>query len=297
MSNKNLVERIREGRPLVSDGAMGSMLIARGLEAGMCPESFNLGEVDVLEAIARAYVEAGADIVHTNTFGGSSLKLQSHQLGDEVEEVNRNAVAAARNAAAGRAFVSLSCGPTGMILKPYGDAEPDALYESFEQQIGIGVDAGVDAVTVETMIDLEEAKLAVKAARSVSDSIPVLATMTFDVTPRGFFTVMGTSIEKASHGLEDVGADVVGSNCGNGIEKMVAIAREFKKVANLPILIQSNAGLPELRDSTAVYPESPEFMRDKAKELVDLGVEVIGGCCGTTPEHIRALRQMIDGLP
>jgi 5-methyltetrahydrofolate--homocysteine methyltransferase len=296
MSSKDLLEKIGEGRLLVSDGAIGSMLIARGLRAGMCPETFNLEKPDVLEEIARAYVEAGADIVHTNTFGGSSLKLQSHQLGEKVEEVNRNAVAAVQKAVEKRTMVSLSCGPTGMILKPYGDAEPDAVYESFEQQIRIGVEAGVDAITVETMIDLEEAKLAVKAARSVSDSIPILATMTFDPTPRGFFTVMGAGVEKAAHGLEEVGADVVGSNCGNGIEKMVEIAREFKKVSNLPILIQSNAGLPELRDGAAVYPESPAFMRDKARELVELGVEVIGGCCGTTPEHMRALRQMVDGL-
>jgi 5-methyltetrahydrofolate--homocysteine methyltransferase len=296
MSSKDLVERIGEGKPLVSDGAMGSMLIARGLRAGMCPETFNLENPDVLEEIARAYVEAGADIVHTNTFGGSSLKLQSHQLRGRVEQINRNAVAAVQKAVAKRAVVSLSCGPTGMILKPYGDAEPEAVYESFEQQIGIAVDAGVDTITVETMIDLEEAKLAVKAARSVSGSIPILATMTFDPTPRGFFTVMGTGIEKAARGLEEAGADVVGSNCGNGIEKMVEIARELKKVSKLPILIQSNAGLPELRDGAAVYPESPAFMAEKAKELVDLGVEVIGGCCGTTPEHISALRQMVDGL-
>jgi 5-methyltetrahydrofolate--homocysteine methyltransferase len=291
-----LTERIGKGKVLVSDGAIGTLLFERGLRAGMCPESFNLDKPEVLGEIARLYVEAGADIVHTNTFGASSLNLQSHGLGDHLETINRNGVAAVKRAVGDRAVVSLSCGPTGRILEPYGDAKPDAVYESYEQQFGFAVEAGIDAVTVETMIDLEEAKLAVKAAKSVSKSLPVLATMTFDSTPRGFFSVMGVSIEKAARGLEEVGADGIGSNCGNGIEKMVEIAKEFKRVSTLPILIQSNAGLPELQDGRAVYPESPKFMAEKAAELVDLGVAVIGGCCGTTPEHIRLLRRLVDGL-
>jgi 5-methyltetrahydrofolate--homocysteine methyltransferase len=143
------------------------------------------------------------------------------------------------------------------------------------------------------MTDIAEAKLAVRAARSVSSSIPVVATMTFDPTPRGFFTVFGVNIETAAKDLEQFGANVVGSNCGNGIEKMVEIAREFKKHSNLPVIIQSNAGLPELKDGKVFYPETPEFMAEKSKELVELGVEIIGGCCGTTPEHIRALRAVL----
>lgn len=280
--------------PLVSDGAIGTMLIDRGLKAGLAPESFNLENTEALEDIARLYFDAGADIVHTNTFGGSSMKLTSHHLGDHIEDINRNAVEAAKKVAPEHGVISVSCGPTGMILKPYGDADPEDVYESFRQQLTIAVDAGADAVTVETMIDLEEAVLAVKAAKSVSDDLPVMATMTFDPTPKGFFTIMGVSIEKAAQGLSAAGASVVGSNCGNGIEKMVEIAREFTKVTDLPILIQANAGLPELREGSPVYPETPEFMADKARELVEMGVALIGGCCGTTPDHIRALKQMIE---
>jgi 5-methyltetrahydrofolate--homocysteine methyltransferase len=217
-------------------------------------------------------------------------------LADRVESINREGVGAVKRAVGDEVVVSLSCGPTGRILVPYGDCEPEVVYESYRQQIGFAVDAGVDAVTVETMIDLEEAKLAVKAAKSVSTALPVLATMTFDPTPRGFFSVMGVSIEKAARGLDEAGADVIGSNCGNGIEKMVEIAGEFTRVSRIPVLIQANAGLPELRDGVAVYPESPAFMAERTAKLVDLGVAVIGGCCGTTPEHIRAFRQVVDRL-
>lgn len=294
MAVETLVTKLKGNWPVVSDGAIGTMLIDRGLKAGLAPESFNLENTKALEDIARLYFDAGADIVHTNTFGGSSLKLTSHHLGDHVEDINLNAINAVKSVAPNQGVVSMSCGPTGMILKPYGDADPETVYESFQQQLAIAIDAGADAVTVETMIDLEEAKLAVKAAKSLSDSLPVMATMTFDDTPKGFYTIMGVSIEKAAQGLEAAGADVVGSNCGNGIETMVEIAREFTKVTHLPLLIQANAGLPELRDGAAVYPETPDFMAEKAEELVEMGVAVIGGCCGTTPRHIRVLRQMVD---
>jgi 5-methyltetrahydrofolate--homocysteine methyltransferase len=285
-----MLDRLGQGKPLISDGAIGTMLMERGLKAGLPPEAFNLEKPEVLGEVAQLYVEAGSEIVHTNTFGGSSLKLTAHHLGDKVEAINRIGVEGARATVEDRAVISASVGPTGQVLKPYGDADPQEVLESFQQQVTILVEAGVDAITIETMTDLAEAKLAVQAARSVSSSIPVVATMTFDPTPRGFFTVFGVNIESAAKDLEQVGANVVGSNCGNGIEKMVEIAREFKKHSNLPVMIQSNAGLPELKDGKVFYPETPEFMAEKSKGLVELGVEIIGGCCGTTPEHIRALK-------
>jgi len=291
---KGILGRISEGKCLVADGAMGTMLFERGVKGGQAPESINLERPEILEDIARLYLEAGADVLQTNTFGASVLKLSSHSLADRTEDINRKAVDAVRKVAGDRAFVAASCGPSGKLLVPYGDTEPEVIYESFARQLKAVIEAGVDVVCVETMTDLAEASLAVKAARSVSSTIPIIATMTFDPGPRGFFTVMGVSIEKAAAGLEEAGADVVGSNCGNGIEKMIEIAREFKNVSSLPIIIQSNAGMPELRDGAPVYPESPEFMAERAKALVDMGVAVIGGCCGTTPEHTRALREMVD---
>jgi 5-methyltetrahydrofolate--homocysteine methyltransferase len=291
---KNLLERLRDGEILVADGAMGTMLMDHGLRPGEPPESFNLTRHQVLEEIARLYLEAGGDIVQTNTFGASPLRLLLGSLEDKTEEINRNAVLAARKAAKDRAYVVASCGPSGKLLKPYGDTEPEEIYSSFERQMKALISAGVDAISIETMTDLTEATLAIRAAKTVSPSTPVMAAMTFDLTPKGFFTVMGTSIEDAARGLEEAGADIIGSNCGNGIENMVEIAKEFKRHSRLPIIIQSNAGIPEMQGDKPTWPETPEFMVEKAKELVSLDVSIIGGCCGTTPEHIRAFRKMVD---
>ncbi|MBI4678318.1 MAG: homocysteine S-methyltransferase family protein [Elusimicrobia bacterium] len=296
-----LLARLRSGEVLVGDGAMGTMLMARGLAAGQCPEALNLGKPEVLAEVARLYIEAGADLVETNTFGGNPIKLALYGLDSKTEEINRKAVEAARSAckameasrSAGKALVLGSVGPTGKLLKPFGDAEPAALFEAFLRQAKALIEAGADAVCVETMTDLEEASLAVRAAKTVRPAIPVIATMTFDKGPKGFFTMMGVGLKKAVEGLKAAGADVVGSNCGNGAENMVAIAREMRGLTDLPLLIQPNAGLPRLAEGKTVYPESPDFMAEKARELAAAGVAVVGGCCGTAPDHIRAIRRAL----
>lgn len=293
---KKLLERLKDGEILVADGAIGTMLMDFGLKPGEPPESFNLTRAEVLEEIARLYLNAGADIIQTNTFGASPVKLSFYSLEDKTEEINKNAVQAVRNVVKDRAYVSGSCGPSGKILKPYGDIEPKEVYHSFERQINVLVSTGVDCIIIETMTDLREAELAIKAAKTISSSTPVIATMTFDPTPRGFYTIMGINIKSAVHGLEEVGADIIGSNCGNGIENMIKIGKEFKKYSDLPIIIQSNAGIPSIKDNKPIYPEIPEFMAEKAKELVSAGISIIGGCCGTTPEHIKAIRNMVDSL-
>jgi 5-methyltetrahydrofolate--homocysteine methyltransferase len=292
---KEFLERVAGGEILVSDGAMGTMLMSYGLKPGEPPESFNLSQSSVLESIAQAYLDAGADIIQTNTFGGSPLKLALYGLDARTEEINRSAALAVERVAGDFVFVSGSCGPSGKLIKPYGDTESDTMYKSFKRQIAALIHAGVDIICVETMTDLTEAALAVKAAKAIDPSVPVMATMTFDPTPKGFFTVMGISVKQAAEGLEDAGADIVGSNCGNGIENMIEIARGFKTYATLPIIIQSNAGIPQMDGAKTVYPETPEFMAEKAKELAHLGISIIGGCCGTTPEHIRSIRKAVKG--
>ena len=290
----SVLERIHKGEVLVADGAMGTLLFAHGLAGGKCPEEYNLTHPDILESIARQYLDAGADIVQTNTFGGSPLKLGQYGLADQAATINRLAVEAAKRAVAGNAYVSASCGPSGKLLKPYGDTEPAAMKEGFLVQMQALIAAGADLVCVETMTDLQEAELAVAAAREISADIPIMATMTFDPTPRGFYTVMGVTIEAAAKRLEAAGATIIGSNCGNGIEKMIEIAREFKQHTSLPVIIQSNAGVPELRDGKPFYPETPEFMGQKTVALMEAGVAIVGGCCGTTPDHIRAIRAAVD---
>ena len=222
------LDRIRQGEVLVADGAMGTMLFQRGLKPTDCPESVSLTRPDLLEEIATAYLEAGADIVQTNTFGGSPLKLAKYGLDDKTEMINRSAVDAVREAVDGLAYVSASVGPSGRILAPYGDIEPNAVWESFRRQIKTLVDAGADIICVETMTDIAEARLAIQATRSVSPTIPIMATMTYDETPRGFYTIMGIDIPTAVRELTLAGADLVGSNCGYGIEKMVQVARAYR---------------------------------------------------------------------
>jgi 5-methyltetrahydrofolate--homocysteine methyltransferase len=288
------LERLRAGEVLVGDGGLGTQLIERGLRPGEAPESLNLARPEVLEEVARRYLEAGADFVTTNSFGGSPARLARYGLEARTEAVNRAAVEAVRRAVGDRAYVAASVGPSGHVLKPYGDADPAAIAAGYERQIHALAQAGADLVIVETMIDLVEAVLAVRAARAVAPGVPVVATMTFEQTPRGFYTVMGASIERAAGELAAAGADVVGSNCGNGSETMVEVAREFRACTPLPVAIQPNAGLPEPRGDRVFYPETPEFMAEHARALRALGVSVIGGCCGTTPAHVRAIRQAVS---
>lgn len=304
---RKILERIKAGEILVADGACGTMLMERGLNPGQAPESLNLERPELLTEIAGLYLSAGAEIIQTNTFGGSPLKLTHYHLEDKTEEVNQSAVRAVKQAVEGKAYISGSCGPSGKLLKPYGDTEPEAVYASFERQMRALMAAGVDVICVETMTDINEAVLAVRSAKEVSAKTPlsakmplsaetpVMATMTFDPTPRGFFTVMGVSIDQATERLTQAGADIIGSNCGNGMEKMIAIAEEFRKKSKLPIIIQPNAGLPQLINGKVVYLETPEVFASGAKKLLDLGVSIIGGCCGTTPAHIKAMRAVVEG--
>jgi len=291
---KPLLQRLAAGERLVSDGATGTMLLKDELAAGACPETVCLDRPAALERIARQYADAGADIVHTNTFGASPIKLSLHDLGHEVARINANAVLAARRAVGDRTYVSGSCGPCGQLLKPYGDVEPDAVYESFVEQARYLTESGVDLVCVETMTDLTEAMLAVQAFKEVAPRLPVMATMTFDPTPRGFFTIMGVDVPTAAAGLREAGANVIGSNCGNGIDTMVQVAAAFRKCTDLPLIIQSNAGLPRTEAGKLIYDETPAFMAERVAKLLEIGVSIIGGCCGTTPDHIRAIREAVD---
>jgi len=291
---KPFLERIREGEILLADGALGTMLMERGLRSGGCPDEFVLTHPYVLQDIARQYLSAGAEIMTTDTFGASPLKLASYGLADKTREINHRAVELLRAVAEDAAYVFADIGPSGRIVKPYGDTEPEKVRASYEQQMAVLVDAGIDAFSLETMIDLAEGVIAVKAAKVVAPAIPVIAMMTFEHRRKGFFTVMGSSISQVAAGLAEAGADVVGSNCGNGIEPMIEIAREFRAATSLPTSFRANAGLPQIVGAETRYPETPEFMAGRLPELLDAGVSIVGGCCGTTPDHIRAFRQVLD---
>ena len=283
-----LMDRLAAGEILVADGAIGSLLIVHGLQPGQSPEQLNLDAPEILAAIARDYLDAGSQLLTTNTFGASPLKLADYGLEDRADDINRAAVAILREIAADNAYVSASCGPCGKILEPYGDTAEDEVYDSFARQMEGLADA--DVICIETMSDLREAVLAVRAAKDNLPDTPVMATMTFDPTPRGFFTIMGNSVAEVCGGLAAAGAAVVGSNCGNGIDRMIEIAVAFGEATRLPILVQSNAGQPAVEQGVVTYTETPAMFADRAPALIDAGVRIIGGCCGTTPAHIRALR-------
>ena len=287
-----LLARLRRGELLVSDGATGTFLQQHGLEPGGCPEEFNASHPEVVQEMARQYFEAGADMVLTNSFGGTVFMQKKYGYGERVAEFNRLAAEHARSQALEGQFVVGSVGPTGEFLDPLGPVSESEMYEAFAVQVKALETGGADAVVVETMTAVEEAALAVRAARD-NTGLVVMATMVFDKGPRGFFTMMGVTPESAVHAMEDAGAHVVGSNCGNGIDNMVDIARRMRAETDGYLLIHSNAGIPAMQGGQIVYPESPEYMAERFKELADLGVNIIGGCCGTGPEHIRVLASAV----
>ena len=279
--------------PMIADGALGTMLFERGLAPGACPELLNLDQPGLLQEIAVSYLDAGARIVQTNSFGATPLKLAEFGMAGQAAVICRAAARNLREVVGDRCYISGSCGPTGKLLEPYGNATPDQLLHSFDVQMTALLEGGVDLICVETMMDLAEASLAIHTAKRLSPATPVIATMTFNEGPGGFHTMMGVSIEEAARGLAEAGADVIGSNCGNGLEQMIRIAAAFRAVSPLPLMIQANAGLPETEDGRLVYREGADFFGARARALVDAGASIIGGCCGTTPGHIRALHDAL----
>lgn len=295
MNEELFSERLRRGPAILGDGAWGTMLFTRGLSTGDAPERVCLERPDLLTEIAGLYLEAGAEVVTTNTFGANPERLRLHGLEDRLEEICRAAVASVRSAVGKRAWISGSIGPTGSLLAPLGKLEPAVAGAGFSRQAAALAAAGADLLCVETMTDLGEAELAVRAARTAAPGLPIVATMSFEATRRGFFTVMGVTPAKAAVRLEAAGASVVGANCGDP-ETMAGIAREFRAHCGLPVAVRPNAGLPTLVDGALVHPETPEAMAARVPALLEAGVHLLGGCCGTTPDHIRALRRALDTL-
>ena len=278
---------------MVSDGATGTYLQANGLEPGGCPEELNVSRPDLVRGMASEYFQAGADMVLTNSFGGNVFMLKKYGYGDQVSEFNRLGAQHARSVAPEGHFVVGSVGPTGEILESNGGtASESEVLDAFIDQITALDEGGADAVAIETMISVQEATLAVKAAKE-NTNLVVISTMMFDIGPRGWFTMMGDTPESAVKELREAGADIVGANCGNGIERMVTLAREMRAATDGYMLIHSNAGIPAITKGQIVYPETPEWMAPRFKLLAEVGVNIIGGCCGTTPMHIRALSEAV----
>ena len=282
-------ERLAQGGFLISDGATGTYLQQHGLEPGGCPEAFNATHPDVVKGMAKAYFDAGSDMVLTNSFGGSKFMQKKYGFGERVHEFDRLAAEHARSQMPAGCYVIGSVGPTGEFLEPLGEVSEAEMYDAFVEQITALEEGGADGVVIETMTAVEESALAIRAAREHTN-LTVIATMTFDKGPRGFFTMMGVSPERGVKALEGAGADIVGANCGNGIDVMVELARELRAATDGYLVIHSNAGIPAIKGGQIVYPETPEYMAERFETLVhDVGINIVGGCCGTAPDHIRAL--------
>lgn len=283
---KSLIQNLLSAAPVLTDGAWGTEFQRRGLEPGGCPDAWNLSHPEHVGEIARAYVEAGSRIILTNTFGANRIALARHGLAGKAQELNRAGVEISRCVTGRRARVFATMGPCGKMLVAEEVTEKE-ITEAFDEQARALAAAGADAIVIETMSDVAEAKLAVAAARATG--LPVVACMTFDSGREHDRTMMGTMPEEAARELSAAGADVIGANCGQGAEGYVAICKRLRAATGLPIWIKPNAGLPEVSDGRLHYRETPQSFAAHALALVEAGASFVGGCCGTTPEFIREL--------
>jgi len=281
-------------RTLVCDGAMGTMLQKSGLPTGHCPEEWNISNPEKVSHIHKQYYDAGADIVETNSFGGNRFRLASHGHGNDVYKFNKAAAELVRAVCPEGKFVAGSVGPTGEFLEPVGTRTIPEMKTVFEEQIQALIDGGVDLIIVETMADIQESSVAIQTAKAIDSSIPVIATMTFERSAGRIHTMNGIKPQMMTEQLPKAGADVIGANCGVGMNEMMDVIAEIRQISNFPVLSQANAGNPVWDGDKNVYSESPEERALSVKELLKLKLQIIGGCCGTTPEHIAAIRGVVD---
>jgi len=287
---------LQNDQPILLDGAMGTMLMDLGLESGDPPEEWNLLHPDRIRQVHREYIQAGSQVILTNTFGGTSFRLALHTLDDRVRELNRAGAALARqeaDAAPQRVLVAGSMGPTGSILEPVGEMAFSEAREAFAEQAAGLAEGGVDLFWIETMSDLEEVKAAVQGIRSVSDR-PLSATLSFDTHGH---TMMGVDPAQAVDQLARLGVDLLGANCGTGSDELVQVIQTMaQENPDRPLVAKANAGIPQVEGGQVVYNGTPELMADYARDAYHQGARLIGGCCGSTPAHIKAMADTLQHL-
>src|SRR5687768_4244763 len=299
MSKPPLLEALKS-RPLLGDGAMGTQLMFAGLEQGNCGELWNITHPEKVLGIQRRYAEAGSDCILTNTFGGSRIMLNRHGVADNIVEINAAAVRIVRDAfaAVGRdGYVIGDIGPFGGLMEPYGEFTEQQVREAFTEQAKALVDAGADAIIIETQTSLEELGIGIEAAKEAGAKC-VIGAMAYDVTLDGstFRTMMGVDPERAAEFMEEKGAHVVALNCGTrmDMDRAKEAVSRYKAATGLPVMAQPNAGQPKLVNMKVVYDETPEQMVKGVVPLLEAGTNILGGCCGSTPDHIRAFRAAMN---
>jgi 5-methyltetrahydrofolate--homocysteine methyltransferase len=280
------LEKLARPGVFTADGATGTQLQRAGLPAGAAPERWNLENPDAILRLHRSYLDAGAEIILTNTFGGSRVRLERDGLGEKTVQINKAAAALARQCVGAGQFVFGDMGPTGLLLEPLGPLSYADAVRAFAEQAGALAAGGVDAILIETMSDLNEAKAALEGARQATD-LPVLVTMSFDTRGR---TMMGVRPSTAVKELWALGAAAVGANCGRSLSETLTAIQEMHQAEPQAVLMaKPNAGLPQIEDEQLVYDVSPEVMAEWSRMFVEQGVKIFGGCCGSTPAHIRAV--------
>lgn len=296
MNPINLMEELA-ARPVCGDGAMGTLLMARGMTSGACGMAWNLDRPDDVKEIHAAYRAAGSRLITTNSFGGSRFVLDSHGRAADVRELNLAAASVARSAAGNDAWVLGDVGPCGDFLEPVGDLTEDEVRDAFRDQIKALLEGGADAILVETMSDPEEMVLGIESALSCDPEVPVVATYAFQKTAGGEFrTMMGTRVNDAIRRAVDAGAKIVGANCGAGLDldDYVSLCREIATAAgDAHVIIQPNAGAPQQVNGRTLYLATPEQMAATAERLLEAGAHIVGGCCGTTPGHLAAIAKSV----
>ncbi|UCC87464.1 MAG: homocysteine S-methyltransferase family protein [Anaerolineales bacterium] len=285
-------DRLSQGGILIADGATGTTLQKAGLPTGTAPERWNLENPDAIRALHRGYVEAGADLILTNTFGGSRPRLRIEELGDQVHEVNLAAARLAREVAGEEVLVLGDIGPTGQLLEPLGILTYDEAVTAFAEQAAALAEGGVDAILIETMSDLKEAKAAIEGTRQAT-GLPILVTMSFDTHGH---TMMGVKPAQAARELWAMGVAAVGANCGRTLsENLEAIRQMREAMPQATLMAKPNAGLPRMDGGQSVYDVTPEIMVDYAQKFAALDVKIFGGCCGSTPDHIKEVSLALQG--
>ncbi len=292
MSKKPILDLIKE-RILILDGAMGSLLLAQGFPTGTPLEIWNIDHPDKIKKIHKDYFKAGSDVVFTNTFGGSALKLSAYKHGSSIEDYNEKAAEIALEVCPEYGYVAGDIGPSGVFLPPVGSGTIEDFENNFSEQAQILAKTKIDFFVVETMIDIRESVAAVKSIKKASN-LPVFASIAYQKKPRGYFTVMGDSVEKCVKELENAGADVIGANCSISSHEMIDLITQIKQHTDLPIMAKPNAGKPELVKGETVYTAKPEDFAKDILKMVEAGARAVGGCCGSTPEFIKEIKHLVN---
>ena len=291
--HRSLLEKAKE-RTIFFDGAMGTLIMSAGIESIKSPILLNVEKPDLMVDFHKQYYAAGADVVLTNTFSGNPLKLEAEGIDVQMEVLNQQAASLAKAACPEGKFVAGDIGPSGKTLPPVGDSSPEEMQDAFYRQAKVLIEGGVDLMLIETMYSLDEAVAAVHAVRKESD-IVLAASMTFNLTEMGYYTIMGETIDQCASTLSEAGADIIGANCTLGSPDMIELTKELRSATDKPILIQPNAGKPVTDEDVTYYQQTPSEFASDLRQIKEAGADMVGGCCGTNPEFIESMIAAISG--